>query len=520
MNHVGRPSNKELKRKKIRKILLFSSILGIVLLVVVGVLLFSNIFKTSIGNSSNKNIATKQYYCDETGFKLTGSKCKKTITQQPFTLGDINLDSKVSDEDLILLSNYLDNEDDKLTKFQHSLADVDQNGELSYVDASLLNDYVNKNNSVGTSAVYYENIGVLKICEEGFTLKSGKCTKTITKDAKIKGKIEIAPVGFNDNILYINNKSNNFKMTSKSNDIDAKNIKWSSSNDSIAVVDKTGLVTPKNIGKVNIIATTGDGKNVGTYNLVVKKKVIVVITASAGVRMNNWFKTYTSANQNYYDINLGTLNYIYKSGSGFDFQYGDGLEKAKNKINGLYKESKEYIDLSVFFTLTGNSVKSLDCGGIQKSDEYVDIATKYNNAIKQFIKMGYTHTKGYVISHSPLNTKFALTKFPTQAAKSKIVYSTNETIACKKGNRSAYKYWLSNQKMKSTLATGKYSNLTFVDNYSNFVVLKDRSKRTFTWLKNEKGITYDNIYKTTDGLHWDKNTTKIYMQKAFDEASM
>lgn len=521
MSHVGRPSNEELRRRKIKKIVSLScSALGIAAIVLGGTLLFSDIRKTGIGNSSNKNITTNQYYCDEAGYKLTGSKCTKTISQQAFTLGDINLDNKIDNEDLLLLSNYLDNQDNKLTKFQQTLADIDKSGELTHVDLNILNAYVNKNSNIGTNSTYYENIGVVKLCEEGLSLKSGICTKKVTKAAKVKGKIEIAPTKTNNNVLYVNNKANNFKVNIKSNDITNKDIKWTSSNESIATVDENGKVTPKNIGKVNIIATTKDGKNTGTYSLIVKKKVITVITASAGVRMNNWFKTYTSANQNYYTADSGTLNYIFKSGSGFDFQYGEGLEKAKTRINNLYGKNKEYIDLSVFFTLTGNSVKSLDCSGIQKSNEYNDIATKYNNAINQFIKLGYKNTKGYVISHSPLNTKYALAKFPTQAAKSKIVYSTKEEIACKKGNRSAYKYWLSNQKMIKVLKTGKYPNLTFIDNYSNFVVLKDKTTRKFTWLKDEKGITYDNIYKTTDGLHWDQNTTKIYMQKAFDEASM
>ena len=52
------------------------------------------------------------------------------------------------------------------------------------------------------------------------------------------------------------------------------------------------------------------------------------------------------------------------------------------------------------------------------------------------------------------------------------------------------------------------------------IVIKDEKARTFTWKKNSQGITYDKIYKTTDGLHWDEGTTKVYMQLAFDTAGM
>ena len=278
----------------------------------------------------------------------------------------------------------------------------------------------------------------------------------------------------------------------------------------MATVDSSGNITAKKLGKATITVKTVDGNYTASYNITVKQKTIIVVTASAGKRMYDWFKTYTSKNSFYYNFNDASLKYIYKSGSGFEYQYGEGLELAKDYINEHFSNTKNYVELSLFFTLTGNSVNNLTCDKIQTSNEYLDIATNYNNAIQQVKDLGYKNTKGYVISHSPLNTKQAIKEYPERADYFNIVYS-HDSNACSRWYRSAWKYWLSNRRMESVLKNGNYSNLTFIDNFSNFVVIKDESARTFTWLRN---------YTTTDALHWDEPTTKEYMQLAFDTAGM
>lgn len=227
--------------------------------------------------------------------------------------------------------------------------------------------------------------------------------------------------------------------------------------------------------------------------------------------MYDYFKSYNSINNYKYNLSDGTLKYIYKSGSGFDFQYVEGLKLTKEYINQKYKNNKNYVELSIFFTLTGNSVNKMTCTEINKSSEYTNFATKYNNSIKEIINLGYKKTKGYVISHSPLNSKEAVNKFADKNKNWKIVYST-KAEACYSGYRSARKYWYSNKKMESFIATRKYANLTFIDNYSNFVIPNDTEAKHYTWLKD--------YYKTTDGLDWDEKTTKSYMQLAFDTAGM
>ena len=63
--------------------------------------------------------------------------------------------------------------------------------------------------------------------------------------------------------------------------------------------------------------------------------------------------------------------------------------------------------------------------------------------------------------------------------------------------------------MREILEGGSY-NLTFVNNFATY--LKYNGDRKFEWLKD--------YYITSDGLHWDKRTTKEYMESAFDLAGM
>ena len=113
-----------------------------------------------------------------------------------------------------------------------------------------------------------------------------------------------------------------------------KKVIWTSSNPNVATVDNYGNVNANDKwnGETIITATTEDGKYTASYTLIVKQKVIVVITASAGVRMNDWVKKYFSAKEYYYNINDKTLFYQFESGQGFEYQYGEGLNLAINNF--------------------------------------------------------------------------------------------------------------------------------------------------------------------------------------------
>lgn len=378
--------------------------------------------------------------------------------------------------------------------------------------------------SSNSKLVTVDNNGNIKVVGN----KNGKVTITATSnDGNFKASatinvkevdktVNVNGVKINEGsskIIYLNNFNTEKKIqltaTISPSNATNKNVTWLSSNTTVATVDNNGNITVNGLGNANITVSTNDGNYKATYKLTIKQKAIVVITASAGVRMNNWFTSYTSSKNNHYSKLLGTLNYVFKSGAGFEYQYNEGLTKAKNTINTKYSKVKNYVELSIFFTLTGNSVKSYTCDDIKTNKDglYTNTAEKYNTAIQSIINEGYPNTKGFIISHSPLNTKQAI----SELNKSGFAYS-HKAEACKSGYRSAWKYWLSNRQMESILKNENYSNLKFVDNYSNFVILNNETERTFTWLRD--------YYRTTDGLHWDEKTTKDYMQLAFDTAGM
>lgn len=310
------------------------------------------------------------------------------------------------------------------------------------------------------------------------------------------------------NILYLNKKGNNtitMTATVSPSDADNKSVSWSSSNTSVASIDSNGKVTPKSLGSTKITVKTKDGGYTASYTIKVMQKNVIVISASSGLRMYDYFKEYTSNKSNYYSYDNNTLRYVFKSGSGFDYQYGDGFDIARKFLEQSFSNKREFIEVHLFFTMTGNSVKTYTCDKIKTTSDYTTIASKYNSAVSELKKLGYS-VKGYVISHSPLNTKHSLAK------ENKIVYSNDEN-ACSSGYRSAWKYYLSNNRMKSIIATGNYNNIKFVDNWSNFLKIVSEEERTFKWLR-------DFTTPSDDPLHWDKDTTIRYMQLAFDTAGL
>ncbi|MBQ8535602.1 MAG: Ig-like domain-containing protein [Bacilli bacterium] len=357
--------------------------------------------------------------------------------------------------------------------------------------------------SVNEGTIYAKKEGTVKVTAK---IVGTNITSTVTVRVS-KVKVTGIQLDKTSGTIYLNknNKTIQVNATVIPENAANKTIKWSSNNSNVATVNNNGLVTGINPGTATITALTEDSGFKAQFNVTVKKKAIVVITASQGVRMDKWFETYTSKNGNYYSKANKTLKYVYLSGSGFEFQYGDGLTQALNYIKEQYSTIKNYVELNVYFTLTGNSVKTFTCDQIGTSSEYNNIASKYNSSIQKIKDQGY-NVNGFVITHSPLNTKHPL------ASSKKIVYS-HKAEACKSGYRSAWKYHLSNNRMKKVLNTGNYPNIKIVDNWSNFLRVTDETNRKFEWL--QKFTT-----PSDDPLHWDEPTTKLYMQLAFDTANM
>lgn len=196
MAHIGRSSNQELRQKKIKKIVKVVLIVFLIIILMGGILIFLNNKLGIIDNFSTKKLAISStvngYYCPDSTYKLTKNKCVKTLKESPALLGDVDLDGKITTKDTKLLESYID--DDKQSKFsalQFAAANIDKNGEINYIDLNILSFYFDDNAKVGTYELYYDKIGIEKVCPKGYKLKNKMCEKTITKNASVRNVIEI-----------------------------------------------------------------------------------------------------------------------------------------------------------------------------------------------------------------------------------------------------------------------------------------------------------------------------------------
>lgn len=182
-HHIGESNNNKTKKGKINKIHII--VASIILVIIIVVLITTGSLSNLMGNS-----VVSQYYCEDSSYKLDGDKCVKEIKANPVFLGDINLDNKVSEEDLNLLTEYaelvFEDEQDKsnLSAIQVKVSDINEDGEVYYNDESILREYLS--GSISTYGVYFENIGVKRFCEDGYTLKNDYCSKEVIVPALVK----------------------------------------------------------------------------------------------------------------------------------------------------------------------------------------------------------------------------------------------------------------------------------------------------------------------------------------------
>ena len=182
-NHVGRPSNEELKARRNKKIAIIC--IPVFLLLLIGVLIYTNSFQGLMGNS------VTNYYCEDNTYVLNGNKCEKTLKEKPIILGDLNKDDKVTNEDFTILEEYVnlvfDNDDYEFSEEQILRADIDGDGEIYNSDVSILYGYLKKEHSrLDTYSPYYQKVGTKKMCMHDYKLENGFCIKKLSIDAKIK----------------------------------------------------------------------------------------------------------------------------------------------------------------------------------------------------------------------------------------------------------------------------------------------------------------------------------------------
>ena len=292
--------------------------------------------------------------------------------------------------------------------------------------------------------------------------------------------------------IYLNNDTGfSVSATVSPSNATNKNITWSSSNSNIASVNN-GYITAHNPGAATITVKTVDGNKQASINVVVKKKVIVIIGASQVTRMV-WYKNSYSSSKYKYNVDNGTLVYVNESGTGIDWQNTTGISRAKSII-GKYSSYKNYTYFYVFFPLSGNTIQSFSCDEISSTNGTIKkFASGYNTSIQSIKNSGY-NVKGYVVSMHPVRV--------SQRGNNTKIVTNEDSNSCTKSYRSNYKYYKFNLAMKSIVESSYSNNLKYEPIFIQIMDTKQGKKVNFS---------YKITYNTTDGMHWDSNTTNTYV---------
>ena len=292
--------------------------------------------------------------------------------------------------------------------------------------------------------------------------------------------------------IYLNNDTGfSVSATVSPSNATNKNVTWSSSNSSIASVNN-GYITANNPGTATITVKTVDGNKQASINVVVKKKVIVIIGASQVTRMV-WYKNSYSSSKYKYNVNNGTLVYVNESGTGIDWQNTTGMSRAKSIIE-KYNPYKNYTYFYIFFPLSGNTIQSFSCDEISSTNSTIkNYASGYNNSI-QSLKNGGYNVKGYVVSMHPVRV--------SQRGNNTKIVTNEDSNSCSKYYRSNYKYYKFNMAIKNITESNYSNNLKYEPIFVQIMDTKQGKKVNFS---------YKITYNTTDGMHWDSSTTNTYV---------
>ena len=323
---------------------------------------------------------------------------------------------------------------------------------------------------------------------------SSNSNRNNTSNTKPSQTVKVTSVSLNKTSaeIYLNN-STGFSVSATVSPSNAtnKNITWSSSNSNIASVNN-GYITAHNPGAATITVKTVDGNNQASINVVVKKKVIVIIGASQVTRMV-WYKNSYSSSRYKYNVDNGTLVYVNESGTGIDWQNSTGISRAKSII-GKYSSYKNYTYFYVFFPLSGNTIQSFSCDEISSTNSTIKkFASGYNTSIQSIKNSGY-NVKGYVASMHPVRV--------SQRGNNTKIVTNEDSNSCTKSYRSNYKYYKFNIAMKNIVESSYSNNLKYEPIFVQIMDTKHGKKVNFS---------YKITYNTTDGMHWDSNTTRTYV---------
>lgn len=323
---------------------------------------------------------------------------------------------------------------------------------------------------------------------------SSNSNRNNTSNTKPSQTVKVTSVSLNKTSaeIYLNN-STGFSVSATVSPSNAtnKNITWSSSNSNIASVNN-GYITAHNPGTATITVKTVDGNKQASINVVVKKKVIVIIGASQVTRMV-WYKNSYSSSKYKYNVDNGTLVYVNESGTGINWQNSTGISRAKSII-GKYNSYKNYTYFYVFFPLSGNTIQYFSCDEISSTNSTIrKFASGYNTSIQSIKNSGY-NVKGYVVSMHPVRV--------SQRGNNTKIVTNEDNNSCTKSYRSNYKYYKFNIAMKNIVKSSYSNNLKYEPIFVQIMDTKHGKKVNFS---------YKITYNTTDGMHWDSNTTRTYV---------
>jgi uncharacterized protein YjdB len=418
-----------------------------------------------------------------------------------------NLNFQGTDEVLRLESNEnFSNEQLLYSSSDESIIKVDKSGNLISVGEGSAVLTITTKDQKQTQALVV-NVGPEAISE--YLKKNPKDNKETVKSKPVDKSLpevndeelnKVIPTSItlnkNDVTLNLNSKSKTvaLKATIEPSNTTDKEIIWTSSNNDIATV-VNGVVTAKKPGTTTITATTNDNVVAATATITVNKKIIIIVGASQVTRMADYKQNYSSKTNNYKVLDK-SLVYVNKSGSGIEYQTTEGFTQVK-KVVAEYEKSKSTTTFEIFFPLSGNTIKDFSCEEISNTNEKIkQYALNYNNAILELKNMGY-QVNGYVVSMHPVKV--------SQATNKKVVTNENKN-ACTKEYRSNYKYFQFNKAMKSIVDSNYTANLTYEPIFMKIMETNN----------NRKNFTYKIIYNTTDGIHWDKDTTSKYVDMMLD----
>lgn len=186
---------------------------GLVLPVIASLFFFAIIIGITMNNdllSLMGNSVTNEYICND-DYKLKGNKCVISIDANK--LGDINRDGVVNNVDASIINDYIDS-NNNIVGTELSIADVTLDGKLTKEDVNKIKFYLAGISSADISGY---------VCPNGYELDGNKCIKE-ENAVLISGKLDIgSAVNYNDSIWYVLDNKDDYVTLLKKDYIDTSN---------------------------------------------------------------------------------------------------------------------------------------------------------------------------------------------------------------------------------------------------------------------------------------------------------